>query len=159
MIQLTHLQKLEAESIHVFREVVATCENPVMLWSIGKDSAVLLHLALIARARTRGHVAANPRVFHALLNFRRVSEHSPTMKRVRDGLSHVLSRFSRVDAVFGRIGANQTKRGFNLKLLAIPLGRAGLVELIHDESPFLSFGTNPKFCCLLPVVSLVRSVA
>lgn len=48
MIQLTHLQKLEAESIHVFREVVATCENPVMLWSIGKDSAVLLHLALKA---------------------------------------------------------------------------------------------------------------
>ncbi len=48
MIRLTHLQKLEAESIHVFREVVATCENPVMLWSIGKDSAVLLHLALKA---------------------------------------------------------------------------------------------------------------
>ena len=48
MIQMTHLQKLEAESIHVFREVVATCENPVMLWSIGKDSAVLLHLALKA---------------------------------------------------------------------------------------------------------------
>ncbi len=48
MIQLTHLQKLEAESIHVFREVVATCENPVMLWSIGKDSAVLLHLAVKA---------------------------------------------------------------------------------------------------------------
>ena len=48
MIQMTHLQKLEAESIHVFREVAATCEKPVMLWSIGKDSAVLLHLALKA---------------------------------------------------------------------------------------------------------------
>jgi sulfate adenylyltransferase subunit 2 len=42
---LTHLQHLEAESIHIFREVVAECENPVMLYSIGKDSAVMLHLA------------------------------------------------------------------------------------------------------------------
>jgi sulfate adenylyltransferase subunit 2 len=48
MIQLTHLQKLEAESIYIFREVVASCENPVLLYSIGKDSAVLLHLALKA---------------------------------------------------------------------------------------------------------------
>ena len=48
MIQLTHLQKLEAEAIHIIREVVATCENPVLLYSIGKDSAVLLHLALKA---------------------------------------------------------------------------------------------------------------
>jgi sulfate adenylyltransferase subunit 2 len=42
---LTHLQRLEAESIHIMREVVAECENPVMLYSIGKDSAVMLHLA------------------------------------------------------------------------------------------------------------------
>ncbi len=48
MIQLTHLQKLEAESIFIFREVVATCDNPVLLYSIGKDSAVLLHLAMKA---------------------------------------------------------------------------------------------------------------
>lgn len=48
MIQLTHLQKLEAESIHIMREVVATCDNPVMLYSIGKDSSVLLHLAMKA---------------------------------------------------------------------------------------------------------------
>lgn len=48
MIQLTHLQKLEAESIHIFREVAATSEKPVMLYSIGKDSAVLLHLAMKA---------------------------------------------------------------------------------------------------------------
>jgi len=43
--KLTHLQRLEAESIHIFREVVAECERPVMLYSIGKDSAVMLHLA------------------------------------------------------------------------------------------------------------------
>ena len=45
---LTHLQRLEAESIHIMREVVAETENPVMLYSIGKDSAVMLHLALKA---------------------------------------------------------------------------------------------------------------
>ncbi|MDH7640132.1 sulfate adenylyltransferase subunit CysD [Sphingomonas oryzagri] len=42
---LTHLERLEAESIHILREVVAECERPVMLYSVGKDSAVLLHLA------------------------------------------------------------------------------------------------------------------
>ena len=47
---LTHLQKLEAESIFIIRETVATTENPVMLYSIGKDSAVMLHLALKAFA-------------------------------------------------------------------------------------------------------------
>src|SRR5271167_2031418 len=45
MTSLTHLQRLEAESIHIFREVVAEAENPVMLYSVGKDSAVMLHLA------------------------------------------------------------------------------------------------------------------
>jgi sulfate adenylyltransferase subunit 2 len=46
--RLTHLQQLEAESVHIIREAVAESENPVMLYSIGKDSAVLLHLALKA---------------------------------------------------------------------------------------------------------------
>ncbi len=45
---ITHLQRLEAESIHIIREVVATCNNPVMLYSIGKDSSVMLHLAMKA---------------------------------------------------------------------------------------------------------------
>jgi sulfate adenylyltransferase subunit 2 len=48
MHPLTHLQRLEAESIHILREVVAECANPVMLYSIGKDSSVMLHLALKA---------------------------------------------------------------------------------------------------------------
>ena len=43
--RLTHLQRLEAESLHILREVVAECRNPVMLYSVGKDSAVMLHLA------------------------------------------------------------------------------------------------------------------
>ena len=48
MRTLTHLERLEAESIHILREVVAECERPVMLYSIGKDSAVMLHLAIKA---------------------------------------------------------------------------------------------------------------
>ncbi len=46
--KLTHLKQLEAESIHIMREVAAEFENPVMLYSIGKDSAVMLHLAMKA---------------------------------------------------------------------------------------------------------------
>ena len=48
MPSLTHLQRLEAESIYIMREVVAECERPVMLYSIGKDSAVMMHLAMKA---------------------------------------------------------------------------------------------------------------
>ncbi|MBP1642330.1 MAG: cysD, partial [Acidobacteria bacterium] len=43
--RLTHLRELEAESIHILREVAAECEKPVMLYSIGKDSSVMLRLA------------------------------------------------------------------------------------------------------------------
>ena len=48
MNQLTHLDQLEAEAIYIIREVAAECERPVMLYSIGKDSSVMLHLALKA---------------------------------------------------------------------------------------------------------------
>ncbi|BFM08847.1 sulfate adenylyltransferase subunit CysD [Halioxenophilus aromaticivorans] len=48
MSGLTHLERLEAESMHIIREVAAECRNPVMLYSIGKDSSVLLHLAMKA---------------------------------------------------------------------------------------------------------------
>jgi len=48
MATLTHLQRLEAESIHIMREVVATCDKPVLLYSIGKDSAAMLHVAMKA---------------------------------------------------------------------------------------------------------------
>lgn len=47
-VELTHLDRLEAESIHIIREVVAQCENPVMLYSVGKDSSVMLELAIKA---------------------------------------------------------------------------------------------------------------
>jgi sulfate adenylyltransferase subunit 2 len=45
LAKLTHLQRLEAESIHIFREVIAASDKPVMLYSVGKDSSVMLHLA------------------------------------------------------------------------------------------------------------------
>ncbi|GHU83696.1 sulfate adenylyltransferase subunit 2 [Clostridia bacterium] len=45
---MTHLDKLEAEAIYIIREVAAECEKPVMLYSIGKDSSVMLHLAMLA---------------------------------------------------------------------------------------------------------------
>jgi sulfate adenylyltransferase subunit 2 len=48
MSELTHLERLEAESIFIMREVAAECENPVMLYSVGKDSSVMLHLAMKA---------------------------------------------------------------------------------------------------------------
>ena len=48
LTHLTHLDRLEAESLHIIREVAAECENPVMLYSVGKDSAVMLHLAMKA---------------------------------------------------------------------------------------------------------------
>ncbi|MBM3660068.1 MAG: sulfate adenylyltransferase small subunit, partial [Actinobacteria bacterium] len=48
MARLTHLQRLEAESIQIFREAVSEAEKPVMLYSVGKDSSVMLHLALKA---------------------------------------------------------------------------------------------------------------
>jgi len=48
--QLTHLKQLEAESIHIFREVAAEFTNPVMMYSVGKDSSVMLHLAMKAFA-------------------------------------------------------------------------------------------------------------
>ena len=43
--RLSHLERLEAESMHIIREVAAECRHPVMLYSIGKDSSVMLHLA------------------------------------------------------------------------------------------------------------------
>ncbi len=48
MKSLSHLDKLEAEAIYIIREVAAECEKPVMLYSIGKDSSVMLHLAMKA---------------------------------------------------------------------------------------------------------------
>ena len=61
MAALTHLERLEAESIHIMREVVAECEKPVMLYSVGKDSSVMLHLARKAFYPSRAALSAAAR--------------------------------------------------------------------------------------------------
>ena len=58
---LTHLKRLEAESIHIMREVAAEFGNPVMLYSIGKDSSVMLHLAMKAFAPGKPIAELRPR--------------------------------------------------------------------------------------------------
>ena len=74
MSNLNHLDALEAESIYIMREVAAECENPVMLYSIGKDSSVMLHLALKAFAPEKPpfpflHVNTTWK-FHEMIEFR-----------------------------------------------------------------------------------------
>jgi sulfate adenylyltransferase subunit 2 len=74
MRHLTHLERLEAESIHILREAVAESERPVMLYSVGKDSSVMLHLARKAFAPSRPpfpllHVDTTWK-FHAMYEFR-----------------------------------------------------------------------------------------
>ena len=64
LMDLTVLQRLEAESIHIMREVVAECERPVMLYSIGKDSSVMLHLAMKAFYPGEAAVPAAARRHH-----------------------------------------------------------------------------------------------
>ena len=54
--QLTHLKQLEAESIHIIREVVAEFDNPVMMYSVGKDSAVMLHLGYSYNVSNLSHI-------------------------------------------------------------------------------------------------------
>ena len=74
MDAMTHLDLLEAESIYIIREVAAECEKPVMLYSIGKDSSVMLHLALKAFAPEKPpfpflHVNTTWK-FHEMIEFR-----------------------------------------------------------------------------------------
>ena len=63
MNQLSHLDELEAEAIYIMREVAANCEKPVMLYSIGKDSSVMLHLALKAFYPEKPPFPFSPKVF------------------------------------------------------------------------------------------------
>ena len=83
MRALTHLQRLEAESIQIFREAVSECERPAMLYSVGKDSAVMLHLAIKAFAPSLPpfpllHVDTTWK-FHEMYEFRDRMAHSVGM--------------------------------------------------------------------------------
>jgi sulfate adenylyltransferase subunit 2 len=106
-LQLTHLQRLEAESIHIMREVVAECERPVMLYSIGKDSSVMLHLALKAFYPARPpfpflHVDTTWK-FREMITFRdRTAERFGLDLRVhvnRDGLAMGINPFEHGSAL------------------------------------------------------------
>ena len=74
-MKLSHIEKLESESIHIIREVVAEFENPVMLYSIGKDSSVMLHLAQKAFAPSKipfkfMHIDTTTWKFKEMISFR-----------------------------------------------------------------------------------------
>jgi sulfate adenylyltransferase subunit 2 len=105
---LTHLQRLEGESIHIIREVVAECARPVMLYSIGKDSAVMLHLA------TKAFYPAPPPFpllhvdttwkFRAMYAFRDAVARESGMQLLvhvnREGLARGLNPFTPSSAVY-----------------------------------------------------------
>ena len=64
MSNLSHLDALEAEAIYIMREVAAECEKPVMLYSIGKDSSVMLHLAMKHFTRRNLHSRSFTLILH-----------------------------------------------------------------------------------------------
>ena len=108
---LTHLQRLEAESIHIMREVVAETENPVMLYSIGKDSAVMLHLALKAFYPARPpfplmHVDTRWK-FRAMYDFRSEMAERTGMKLIvhtnQEGLAQGVNPFTHGSALHTEI--------------------------------------------------------
>src|SRR3546814_2194089 len=88
---LTHLQRLEAESIHIMREVVAEADNPVMLYSIGKDSAVMLHLAMKAFYRSEEHTSelqSLMRISYAVFCLKKKKQQNKTQPTHTDKQSH-----------------------------------------------------------------------
>ncbi|WP_196604517.1 sulfate adenylyltransferase subunit CysD [Pectinatus haikarae] len=101
IFMLSHLDKLEAEAIYIIREVAAVCEKPVMLYSIGKDSSVMLHLALKAFYPEKPpfpflHIDTTWK-FHDMIAFRdRVAkEHGITMLKYtnKDGVARGINPF------------------------------------------------------------------
>ena len=85
MSNLSHLEALEAEAIYIIREVAAECEKPVMLYSIGKDSSVMLHLALKAFYPEKPpfpflHVNTTWK-FHEMIEFRDAQAWDPKNQR------------------------------------------------------------------------------
>ena len=124
--RMTHLKQLEAEAIHIIREVVAQFERPVMLYSIGKDSSVMLHLARKAffpwkfkdmitfRDRTAEElgldliVKTNPRVIEEGINpFDHGSQGYTTIAKT-DALKQALTEH-RFDAAFGGARRDEEK--------------------------------------------------
>ena len=89
---LSHLKQLEAESIHIMREVVAEFDNPVMMYSIGKDSSVMLHLA---RKASRAFVASTSRGYDVEISRNDCFETSSPRTRLRIDRSYESGRGQR----------------------------------------------------------------
>ncbi len=115
---LTHLQRLEAESIHIMREVVAETDNPVMLYSIGKDSAVMLHLALRAFFPAKPpfpllHIDTTWK-FRDMYEFRDRLAREVGMKMIvhvnREGLAQKVNPFTHGSAVYTDVMKTQALR-------------------------------------------------
>jgi sulfate adenylyltransferase subunit 2 len=115
---LTHLHRLEAESIHIMREVVAETDNPVLLYSIGKDSAVMLHLALKAFFPGKPpfpllHVDTTWK-FRDMYAFRDRRAHELGMKLIvhinREGLATGVNPFTHGSAVYTDVMKTQSLR-------------------------------------------------
>ncbi len=113
---LTHLDRLEAESIHIMREVVAQCHNPVMLYSVGKDSAVMLHLAIKAFYPSKPpfpllHVDTRWK-FREMIEFRDAMAKTVGMKLIThinpDGVAQNIGPFSHGSAVHTDIMKTQS---------------------------------------------------
>ncbi len=167
---LTHLQRLEADSIHIIREAVAESERPVMLYSVGKDSAVMLHLALKAfypaRLPLRLVQAGLDSVagmlgyfFHHLATHpadrRRIAEHPETIPAATE---EMLRAFSFI--VTGRKAVTDTEiagcpvaAGSMVQIVLKMSGRddtcygdAGTVDLDRGTSSHLAFGAGPHRC-------------
>ena len=114
---LTHLQRLEAESIHIMREVAAEAERPVMLYSVGKDSAVMLHLAMKSFAPGKPpfpllHVNTTWK-FGGMIAFRdqRVAELGLTMHEWinKDGVARGINPFDHGGAYTAARGATRRR--------------------------------------------------
>ena len=85
---MTHLERLEAESIQIMREVVAEAENPVMLYSIGKDSSAMLHLAM------KAFFPAEAAESRSCQNDTSQYEHTPTPSQPTNITSRLFARTS-----------------------------------------------------------------
>lgn len=133
MTSLTHLQRLEAESIHIMREVVAQAENPVMLYSVGKDSAVMLHVAMKAFYPAKPpfpllHVDTTWK-FREMYKFRDELVANLGLKLIvhtnQDGLEQGIGPFSHGSAVHTDVMKTQAlKQALNLHKFDVAFGGA-----------------------------------
>ena len=147
-----HLSNLEAESIHIIREVIAEARNPVMLYSIGKDSSVMLHLALKAFYPNKPpfpllHVDTRWK-FQAMYEFRDYIANDTGMELIThinpDGLKNDINPFSHGSTLHTDIMKTQAlKQALNEHKFDVAFGGARRdEELSRAKERVFSFRTN-----------------